>query len=74
MRIPIVTFVVQLSSRPLIRLPSPFAFHLPIFENNVFCYFRYFQLVFFEVFIGELSSNYQWRTRPTSTCTKSELR
>jgi hypothetical protein len=25
-------------------------------------------------FIGALSSNYQWRTRPTSTCTKSELR
>ncbi len=25
-------------------------------------------------FIRVLSSNYQWRTRPTSTCTKSELR
>jgi hypothetical protein len=25
-------------------------------------------------FNGELSSDYQWRTRPTSTCTKSELR
>jgi hypothetical protein len=24
--------------------------------------------------VGSLSSDYQWRTRPTSTCTKSELR